>query len=171
MKLDERTNLAIGHITVDGPKHVFYDQHVQAVVAACGSISGCGEQFQRIAEVLHVQAKDLGFEAIAGEAEGHLRKAWCVVQSKALALTMDDQDTLAEFITSKIRTKTRRSEQAFDLRNVLASVEAILTEPPQYSRKRNLADADLQPDLAPLEKRACTRRLEGQYLLCFPMVL
>ncbi|KAK5109831.1 hypothetical protein LTR85_002045 [Meristemomyces frigidus] len=55
--VDEGMKLNIGHIIADGPAHVFHQDHMRAVVAASGS---SGLQLQRIVEVLHAQARDLG---------------------------------------------------------------------------------------------------------------
>ncbi|KAK4539530.1 hypothetical protein LTR36_010875 [Oleoguttula mirabilis] len=121
--VDERTKIAIGHLIVDGSTHVFYPNHVRAIVAACGSITHSGEQLQRVCELMHAQARDLGMSQNAGMVESDLRK----VMARQLAAEVDDADTLAAVVAMLMHTRAAQGGEPLSITDLCHKLEAGLT--------------------------------------------
>lgn len=110
IKLDQGMKMAIGHIIVDGPTHMFYEDHVRTVLTACGSLTKDGLPLQRVMELIHAQARELGMGEAGVTAETHLHKAWCVEQARQLAEEVDDE-ALGDVIAAlKGKTALRRQQ-------------------------------------------------------------
>ena len=121
--IDERTKVAIGHLLVDGPGHMFHPLHLDAVVRACGSASKSGERLLRICDLVRVQSEELGMPQNASGVLTELRNAWCLAQAKALASEVDDLDSLPRILAAILQVCAGREGSTATAQQIMQAAE------------------------------------------------
>ncbi|KAK5692858.1 hypothetical protein LTR97_010334 [Elasticomyces elasticus] len=134
--LDPLHAIAIGHLILDNPEHRMYQQHVAALLDACGTGRAGSAQLQELIRHIHVKAEELEVLGGGETAAAALTSAYCDRIATRLAESLASEEMLVEVTVMVLQ----RREYEMDSKAFLRSLKRKLRDTTGTSRELETND-------------------------------
>ncbi|KAK3632977.1 hypothetical protein LTR56_016025 [Elasticomyces elasticus] len=116
--LDPLHAIAIGHLILDNPEHRMYQQHVAALLDACGTGRAGSAQLQELIRHIHMKAEELELLGDGETAVAALTSAYCDRIATRLTESLASEAMLAEVTAMVLKRRAYEVDNKAFLRSL-----------------------------------------------------